>query len=425
MVSFGLVFLFSLPGCNRESVGRHQDAELRAGRWVLKHLEQNLTGDLTRVERLAGCTSCHTRAETDRRSTVRACLVDERQSRALSSEIQPESFGFVLPAGAKPECLRCHDDVASRSWAHYPASVGLCGTCHEARPAHLISGGKGNVSTQKSEKACYSCHDLVALGSNVHPVMEFDDSCLNCHDPHGSSRRFFLPRDVNQVCQQCHDPVPDGSKSTHRATTVGKAWVNCHSPHASDRKSLLVGEQRTLCLSCHDRAIKSLVDHMPFVHEPTKGEDGCTVCHDPHASRYDRILKGNFPAQNYNKFSPGGAGTPGTYDLCLSCHPSVLNRDMSGSETRFRQDIVVKGKVVRKNLHWFHVVDAAGGPSKNAGRSCKVCHDPHGAAQPHMIRTSWKMGSKGHDVKVEFRATRTGGECARSCHNLRKYDRFD
>lgn len=343
---------------------------------------------------------------------------------------------------ASPACLKCHAQMAQRKWAHYPAVEALCEICHKAGSGHLASGDKRDVSSSGSQELCYQCHTRVGTQGEAHPVLASDDSCVYCHDPHGSDRRFFLPWETHEVCQQCHDVAPEDSKSSHSVIrAAGKACLHCHLPHSSEHKPLLVSERKNLCLSCHDQEIvvprqqgdprkianiKKLVE-MPVVHAPAKAENGCTQCHQPHASKFDRLFTRNFPLSDRNEHRAGGNGVPGTYDLCLSCHPNVLNKKITGPETRFRKDAlgwVFSGKIVRKNLHWFHVVDAGRDPDKENGVSCRVCHDPHGTTQQRLIRSTWQFSPR-RVKKIEFKATPMGGECGGACHTKRTYERLD
>jgi hypothetical protein len=107
----------------------------------------------------------------------------------------------------------------------------------------------------------------------------------------------------------------------------------------------------------------------------------------------------------------------------------MLNKDISNDPSEFRTNFrndtkTADGKIQRTNLHWFHVVDAAGAMDKNQGRSCAICHDPHGSEQAHTIKTEWKM-KDGKEIKIEYTATSTGGQCAKTCHSTHTYKRED
>ncbi len=101
---------------------------------------------------------------------------------------------------------------------------------------------------------------------------------------------------------------------------------------------------------------------------------------------------------------------------------SMLNETIGAADTGFQNDTVRNGVVVRENLHWFHVVDAAGSAHKDRGRSCNICHDPHGSTQPHLIRTSWTMRTFHPIIKYESKPD--GGECLKSCHAPKRYRRI-
>lgn len=136
------------------------------------------------------------------------------------------------------------------------------------------------------------------------------------------------------------------------------------------------------------------------------------------------MLNAAFPEKNYNKYEPGNDKTSNTYALCFKCHkPSMLNENISAADTGFRNDTVREGAVVRENLHWFHVVDAAGSAYKDRGRSCNICHSPHGSTQPHLIRTSWTMRS--FHPPLVYESKPDGGECLKSCHGPKSYQRKD
>lgn len=334
-----------------------------------------------------------------------------------------------------PACMDCHDDKQSAQYVHSPAAGGNCETCHEPTREHLEKGGPDGMKTNRAASACYQCHEKKNDGTNVHPALMMEGECVLCHNPHGSDFEKFLVMQKNSLCFECHNRVPEGvdKGSAHSVVKDEKSCLNCHNPHSTYRDSLLINTQKTLCLKCHDREIaikegektrmvkniKQKVEGIEFVHMPAVW---CTNCHAFHGSVYRSLLIAPFSEKIYNKYVPGDKKTKNTYELCFMCHdPGMLNETITERGTRFRNDTVLDGVVVRENLHLLHVVNAK---NKTKGRSCSICHDPHGSANPHVIKNTWTM--KKHNLAIKFENKLNGGKCSGSCHALkRRYQRID
>ena len=353
------------------------------------------------------------------------------------------SYDWMEPGSAFADdsmaCTDCHSEQQEAAFAHSPAQEGMCDSCHEATQKHLEEGGPGGMKTDRTAAACNQCHEAKDEGKTVHPALMMDGECVQCHNPHGSANDKFLLLPKSRLCFECHDPVPADadSGSKHDVVTDEESCLNCHDPHSSDQGSLLVSAQKTLCLDCHNteisvtegeqtQEVQNIAQSLerPYLHEPVNWDEGCTECHAPHGSKYGNLLVAAFPEGNYNKYEPGDDKTTSTYELCFNCHDQgMLNETISGDETGFRNDTVRDGAVTRKNLHWLHVVDAAGAEDKSRGRNCNTCHDPHGTTQPHLVRAWWTMRSSQLILKFEDRPD--GGECLRSCHSPKRYQRID
>ncbi|MBW6521740.1 MAG: hypothetical protein K0A99_12160 [Desulfoarculaceae bacterium] len=328
-------------------------------------------------------------------------------------------------------CTDCHDDKQNTQYAHNPVAEGECTVCHEPEPVHLEEGGPGGMKTDRTASACYQCHDNMAAGSTVHPALEIEGECIQCHNPHGSSVEKLLVKPLISLCQECHEPVPAeaAAGSQHLAVTEGKGCLNCHNPHSGNQAALLNASLKTLCLGCHDQeittwegdeieSVKNIKEKLdlPYVHEPATEDDGCTTCHAPHGSKHQKLLTASFPGKNYYK--PGTDPDEKIFELCFTCHDqAMLNKDISSTDTGFRNDTLQNGTVVRNNLHRFHVVNVV------EGRSCNICHDPHGASQPHNLRSKWTM--KTFEPTLLFESRPDGGECLKSCHRPKTYQRLD
>jgi predicted CXXCH cytochrome family protein len=203
-----------------------------------------------------------------------------------------------------------------------------------------------------------------------------------------------------ELCFTCHDAM--GEKVTksavkHPALAGEKGCMTCHSPHASDQEKLLLRPQKETCLGCH---AKIITPAMKVVHKPVEMA-GCTACHDPHGSPHPRLLTASFPSEPYAPY------TETSYELCFGCHSRELVQYADTSfATGFRDG--------ERNLHFVHV-------NRPKGRSCLLCHSPHGAGNPKLIAESVPFG--GWQLPIRFVKTETGGGCSPGCHRPQPYDR--
>ncbi len=406
--------------------------------WHARHVESYSNTSSASVasadKATRSCSGCH-----DSRAKARA--LSQSVSCGMRCHGEKPSMDPGHETGTAPptrpvrnnECASCHGGMAAgKTYAHYPFAAGICGTCHEAQPAHLGGTDHKAVSTVPVPESCYRCHFRKDSMPEKHAALGTEKSCLLCHDPHGSENRKFLVQPVKQLCLSCHDGVKHEGKSIHGIINDQASCVNCHNPHSAGHKPLLRKQRRELCLSCHDKeiqtsgssprtipSIKKKIEDT-YVHYPAAGKTCISACHSPHAAGFDRLLLDAFPVSNYNRY----VEEPNTYALCFGCHDvSMLNATGSAGDTNFRNDTMKDGVVQSKNLHWFHVVDAAGSGNKEMGRNCVVCHDPHGAPQEHNIRSSWKMGHS--NVNLKYVPNPKGGQCMRSCHESKTYERID
>jgi predicted CXXCH cytochrome family protein len=115
------------------------------------------------------------------------------------------------------------------------------------------------------------------LGSQHAPYAE--KKCNSCHER--STNVLVAPKE--ELCYRCHKFKTE-NKWVHGPVVSGGCTV-CHDPHSSRYRFLLVSESESFCFYCHDeKVIKEIEAH--------KGIDAkCTDCHNPHMSVNRYLLK--------------------------------------------------------------------------------------------------------------------------------------
>ncbi|MFQ5415536.1 MAG: cytochrome c3 family protein [Myxococcota bacterium] len=230
--------------------------------------------------------------------------------------------------------------------------------------------------------------------------------------------------DRSCVRSGCHANVVR-PEATHQP--VGR-WqcVSCHvpeagiAPHPEHRGSvsgaLSDPEDGAFCLTCHADSFEPLrLRERPGREEEPEGarfahhahgpvaEGRCSPCHQAHGPPPAHLLRGELPEGLYQRYRRSA------YSACYgACHDAGLaERARTETATDFRNG--------EENLHYRHVV------APTRGRSCRLCHDPHRAANAALIRRAMPFGAE--QLTLRFEATRSGGSCTTSCHMPVAYDR--
>jgi predicted CXXCH cytochrome family protein len=329
----------------------------------------------------------------------------------LAAAVRAGACAAEAPKEIKPDApcatSACHADILQLKNIHAPAASNECTACHNP---------KGNrhefTPAARGPDLCASCHGPLDKKKVLHKPAGED--CITCHNPHGSENKDFLVSPVPDLCSNCHEVAKEiaKGKSSHSIALEGKACLACHNAHTSDFEHLLPAKPMATCLGCHGQpivqkgrtipSVKNEITGAQSVHGPIRDED-CASCHAPHASAQIALLTAAYPATFYAPFAPE------TYGLCFQCHDQSLATDDTKAATSFRNGT--------RNLHALHVND------KVKGRTCLVCHAPHGAGLPHLIRGSVPFGPAGWPLPIRFQETKSGGGCAPGCHLPKAYDR--
>ncbi|MFQ5717970.1 MAG: cytochrome c3 family protein [Acidobacteriota bacterium] len=165
------------------------------------------------------------------------------------------------------------------------------------------SGSPHPDPAEFGDPACTDCHDDLLGGKVVHAAAEA--GCDTCHTLSGSGDETTVNLQAvpEELCVMCHDNPAEVEGATSRHDPVAEAMCTaCHSPHSSQRDHLLLGQgavANDVCLECHVEVAEEI--ERPVVHGGVQSF-GCIACHEPHASRFARLLRGE------------------DNDLCLECH---------------------------------------------------------------------------------------------------------
>jgi predicted CXXCH cytochrome family protein len=339
------------------------------------------------------CADCHDALGT--KSTVHSPVREGMCTRCHDPHSSNEPK--LLTAPASELCATCHSDPLGHKLPHGPVSAGDCLACHTPHESQ-----NPRLLTRAGDELCFTCHgDIRKLleKKNVHPAI--DSGCTSCHDPHGAAYPKLLAEQGAGICTTCHDTIAEKAQQSpvpHAPLESPENCASCHSAHASDAAKLLLKPEKELCLDCHKTVLTAA---MTALHGPIN-EGKCTACHEPHGAQNRNLLAKGFPAEGYVPY------TDAAYGLCFSCHRrDLLQYPDTSFATGFRDG--------ERNLHFLHVNN----PQK--GRSCKLCHAPHGGRNDRLIADSVPFGQ--WTLPLKFVKTENGGMCSPGCHKPLHYDR--
>ncbi|NPA68152.1 MAG: hypothetical protein GXO50_06045 [Chlorobi bacterium] len=316
---------------------------------------------------------------------------------------------MLLNYGNSEECLKCHDLKIEKN-IHPPLELDGCASCHDAHQSDYPK-----LLVKKQTDLCAECHDDIKNElKETHKHPPFEDDCFNCHTPHSSDKSFLLTASLPGLCFSCHDEIKEKletSENIHLVTEDKYTCGKCHSPHASSDNFELIKNADNLCLSCHNKEIKTGTKIIRNIDKDIKNsnykhaalENGCTGCHNPHASDYNNLLTYSFPENIYVKASID------KFELCFNCHDeALLNNARTKTATSFRNG--------DNNLHYLHI-------NGDKGRNCSVCHDIHASDDKFLIKQKTVFGE--WLMPLNFTSSENGGSCRTGCHEKKEYNRIN
>lgn len=351
------------------------------------------------------CNTCH---EGTKKSPVHAPF-ESGECLACHTPHNSPNKSLVLNAPVSKLCETCHGLVpAAVKNIHNPVKSGKCTGCHNPHQSDSPKLLKSNMP-----QLCFTCHEKIQKQStekNIHPP--FEAECTSCHKAHGSDEEKLTIKKVPELCLDCHGDFPekyDKMAVQHAPVKAKKSCINCHSPHASGESKYLVKNEKTLCLGCHNKPIKTsnnrTIEDINFLLRSSKVihaavEDGCTGCHNPHASDNENLLSGLYSNEIYTVAKAENFG------LCFTCHDKELIEKENTTATGFRNG--------SRNMHFLHI-------NGDKARSCKNCHYVHASVNQHLIKDKTKFGT--WDMALNYKSDEKGGSCATGCHREKRYER--
>lgn len=288
------------------------------------------------------CTGCHSAMLRDKvvHNPVASgdCTMCHQ---AAAGKSHPVDKGSMTLQDQPPKlCYMCHDSMAAKKFVHGPVASGDCLACHDPHK----SPNKKLLRAPAGAPLCFMCHDESKFKAKFphEPVASGD--CLDCHDPHQSDYKMMVRKPGSKLCFDCHDESLAKGKSVHPPVAQGKC-LDCHMIHGSPYRKMLkknFPEQfylpydpanYALCFGCHnpdiatDKRTDTLTGfrngdlnlHYVHVHKVEKGRS-CKVCHDPHASSQDRLIKTSVPGFGKWDIPIKYTKTPNGGTCVVGCH---------------------------------------------------------------------------------------------------------
>lgn len=303
---------------------------------------------------------------------ISTAFVDTAQAADGASE---SKNGIVLTGDAK--CTRCHDENESnpvlsigktRHGTKVDGRLPSCVGCHGESETHINKpegkkerprpnfpyGKQTQNDIEGHNDVCASCHKggkFIHWPGSAHSAR--DVACTSCHQLHTAHDKVKDKRTQPEVCFTCHkEQRVLANKPSHHPILEGKvACSDCHASHGSAGPKLMKRDSvADTCFSCH------MEKRGPFVRKHEPAED-CTICHNPHGSTVDNLLKTrppflcqqcHEPSSHQGGFAGTNAGTgngTGTRGItnaraCLNCHTNIHgtnNPANVGNERTFRR----------------------------------------------------------------------------------------
>ena len=256
----------------------------------------------------------------------------ESTRKAPIEEAIPKVAKGAKYVGSKA-CADCHDDIVDsfkntihgRISSYESKVVGVkagCEACHgpaskhidNEDPSEIISFKSKKLTPQEKSAICLRCHtsgDVADWRGCRHEMSNV--ACTDCHVIHKNTGKYSLVEKEPQLCYRCHQKQrAQAYMPSHHPIKEGKmVCTDCHNPHSSTNRWMLRTEERVndLCFKCHaDKEGPFVFEHAPVV-------ENCLICHEPHGTIANNLLKQNEPF------------------ICLQCHHIHFHAGLEAHES--------------------------------------------------------------------------------------------
>lgn len=186
----------------------------------------------------------------------------------------------------------------------------------------------------------------------------------------------------SSVCVECHAAHSMGDY-VHPAVKAG--CTSCHKVENHDDTSYVAVQPKesNSCHACHPSAPVQY-PHFPYA------SGMCTRCHDPHASRYPRLLRAK------------------VNDVCLDCHLQGRVKTVS----RYSPTIELSADYRLGHPYARHPVRGFPDPISGGEMSCLSCHLPHGGNKLHQLKMGAEIPEDALNQNTEVR------DMCEKCHMM-------
>jgi predicted CXXCH cytochrome family protein len=191
--------------------------------------------------------------------------------------------------------------------------------------------------------------------------------------------------DQKEACLVCHDDLSASidARVSHPPARDGECSA-CHNPHVSRFGKLLKDHPGPLCATCHTE-LEEVLDR-EVVHPPV-AEASCGACHEPHGGKHAGLLVsegtdlcGECHADVAKQAGRAVVHPPFEAGECGSCHEPHAS-DFRGLILRSGGEVCTPCHAVNArftNVHRGYPVERA---------NCQQCHDPHASAREGLFRS--------------------------------------